>query len=101
MGEAMSANKGPGVRPLFNDPGLNEEIMRLRAVDHATNLGFLASEYACLAAVIGGTIAFREWRRGSGLPSGGGVPLLALGIVPFGALQHPPGRAGAPARRLT
>src|SRR5262249_17970437 len=88
MGEAMSANKGPGVRPLFNDPGLNEEIMRLRAVDHTTNLGFLALEYACLAAVLGGAIAFREWRRGSGLAWGWDVPVLALGIVLVGALQH-------------
>jgi fatty acid desaturase len=84
----MSATIGPQARPLFNDPGLNEEIMRLREVDHTTNLGFLAIEYVTLAAVIGGAIAFREWRRASGLPWGWDVPVLALGIVLVGALQH-------------
>ncbi len=84
----MSATTGAAARPLFNDPGLNEAIMRLRAIDHATNLGFLAMEYACLAAVIGGAIAFREWRRGAGLPWGWDAPVLALTIVLVGALQH-------------
>jgi fatty acid desaturase len=84
----MSATTTAQARPSFNDPGLNTEIMRLRAVDHTTNLGFLAIEYACLAAVIGGAIAFREWRRGSGLPWGWDIPVLGLGIVSVGALQH-------------
>lgn len=75
-------------RPSFNDPALRVEIMRLRAVDHATNLGFLALEYACLAAALGGAIAFREWRRASGLSWGWDVPALALAIVLVGALQH-------------
>jgi Fatty acid desaturase len=87
-GEAMSATTVPGARLSFNDPELNREIMRLRAVDHATNLGFLAIEYAGLAAVIGAAIAFREWRRGSGLSWGWDIPVLALGIVLVGALQH-------------
>jgi fatty acid desaturase len=84
----MSATTTPEAKPSFNDPGLTEEIMRLRAVDHVTNLGFLAIEYACLAAVIGGAIAFREWRRGSGLPWGWDLPVLTLAIVLVGALQH-------------
>jgi fatty acid desaturase len=84
----MSATPGPEARLSFNDPGLHQEIMRLRAVDHATNLGFLALEYACLAAVISGAIAFREWRRGAGLPWGWDVPVLATTIVLVGALQH-------------
>jgi fatty acid desaturase len=79
---------GTEARPSFNEPGLNAEIMRLRAVDHVTNLGFLAMEYACLAAVIGGAIAFREWRRGSGLPWGWDAPVLVSAIVLVGALQH-------------
>ena len=41
--------------PAFNTPGIVREIARLRRVDHVTNLGYLAFEYACLAAVIGGT----------------------------------------------
>lgn len=87
-GEAMSATARPEARPSFNEPGLNREIMRLRAVDHATNLGFLALEYACLAAVIGGAVAFREWRRGSGWPWVWDLPVLALGVALVGALQH-------------
>jgi fatty acid desaturase len=62
--------------------------MRLRAVDHATNLGFLTIEYGCLAAVIGGAVAFREWRRGVGLSWLWDLPVLGLGIVLVGALQH-------------
>jgi hypothetical protein len=62
--------------------------MRLRAVDHATNLGFLAIEYASLAAVIGGAIAFREWRLAAGWPSEWDVPVLALALLLVGALQH-------------
>jgi fatty acid desaturase len=84
----MSTTTKPAARPTFNDPGLHQEIMRLRAVDHATNLGFLAIEYGCLAAIIGGAIAFREWRGGSGLSWWWDVPALGLGIVSVGALQH-------------
>jgi fatty acid desaturase len=84
----MSVTTRPGARLSFNDPRLNEEIMQLRAVGHATNLGFLAIEYSCLAVVIGGAIAFREWRQGSGLPWAWDIPVLALGIVLVGALQH-------------
>ena len=75
-------------RPTFNDPALHQEIMRLRTVDHATNLGFLAIEYGCLAAIIGGAIAFRELRRESALSWWWDVPVLGLGIVLVGALQH-------------
>jgi fatty acid desaturase len=84
----MSATTVPEARPSFNDPWLNQEIMRLRAVDHSTNLGYLAIEYACLAAVIGGAIVFREWRRGSGLPWGWDLPVVALAVVVVGAVQH-------------
>jgi fatty acid desaturase len=84
----MSATTGVEARPSFNDPALNEAIMRLRAVDHWTNLGFVALEYACLAAIIGGAIAFREWRRGAGLPWGWDAPVLAVAIVLVGAIQH-------------
>jgi fatty acid desaturase len=84
----MSTTTTPDGRPTFHDPGLNREIMRLRAVDHATNLGFLAIEYSCLAAVIGGAIALREWRRGAGLAWGWDVPVLATAIVLVGAVQH-------------
>ena len=84
----MSTTTRPETRPTFNDPGLHQEIMRLRAVDHATNSGFLAIEYGCLAAIIGGAIALREWRRGSGLSWWWDVPVLGLVIVSVGAPQH-------------
>lgn len=84
----MAATTESEARPTFNDAGLNAEIMRLRAVDHVTNLAFIALEYACLAAAIGGAVAFREWRRGAGLPWGWDVPAMAVGITLVGALQH-------------
>jgi fatty acid desaturase len=75
-------------KPKFNDADLNEAIMRLRVVDHATNLGFLALEYACLAAVIGGTAWFRTWRSAGGYAWGWDVPVVALAVVLVGAIQH-------------
>jgi fatty acid desaturase len=76
------------VRPKFNDARLNEEIMRLRVIDHVTNLGFLAIEYLCLAGVIGGTVWFRSWRSAGGHPWGWDVPVVALAVVLVGAIQH-------------
>ncbi len=75
-------------RPKFNAAELNEELMRLRSVDHVTNLGFLALEYACIATVFGGAIAFRSWRSGSGFGWGWDVPLLTLAVVLIGGIQH-------------
>ena len=70
----MSTSTTPEAKLSFNERGLNQEIMRLREVDNATNLAFLALEYGGLAAVIGGAILFREWRQGSGLLGGGTSP---------------------------
>jgi fatty acid desaturase len=84
----MSASRVPEAKLSFNERGLNREIMRLREVDNATNLGFVALEYGGLAAVIGGAILFREWRQGLGLHWLSDVPVLALGIVLVGAIQH-------------
>ncbi len=83
----MSATR-PEARPRFNNAELNEEIMRLRAVDNVTNLGFLAIEYACIAVVIGGVAAFRHWRMGSGLPWAWDVPVLAFAVALMGGIQH-------------
>lgn len=52
--------------PPLNDRALNEQIRRMRAVDNVTNLGYVAFEYLCLAAVLGGAIALRESRRAWG-----------------------------------
>jgi fatty acid desaturase len=86
-GDAMSLTQG-AARPKFNDVGLSEEIMRLRVVDHVTNLGFLAIEYVCLAVVIGATLWFRNWRSAQGHAWGWDVPVVALAVVLVGAIQH-------------
>ena len=38
--------------------------------------------------MIGGAVAFRGWRSGSGLPWGWDVPVLALAVVLIGGIQH-------------
>ena len=91
----MSASIAPEAKLSFNERGLNQEIMRLREVDNATNLGFLALEYGCLAAVIGGAIVFREWRQGSALHWWWDVPVLAPGNRPGGRDSAPVGGVGA------
>ncbi len=75
-------------RPTFADPELQREIMRLRQVDHWTNLGYLAFEYGCLALVIGLTVGFAEYRLGWGLSWWWNVPVFAVAIVLVGGLQH-------------
>ena len=50
-------------QPSFDAPGLRDEIMRLRKVDNVTNLAYLALDYACLIAVIAGSIAFADIPR--------------------------------------
>ena len=69
----MSATREEA-RPKFNAADFNDEIMQLRAVDNVTNLGFLAFEYACIAVVIGGAVAFRELAQRGGTPLGVGRP---------------------------
>jgi fatty acid desaturase len=84
----MSTSRAPEAKLSFSERGLNQEVMRLREVDNATNLAFLVLEYGGLAAVIGGAILFREWRQGSGLSWWWDIPVLALAIVSVGAIQH-------------
>lgn len=74
--------------PSFSSPDLRREIAALRRVDNRTNLFYLAREYACVAAVIAATVALREGRIGSGLAWGWDVPILGLGLILVGALQH-------------
>ncbi|WP_422928524.1 fatty acid desaturase family protein [Singulisphaera sp. PoT] len=75
-------------RPAFNAPELQEEIMRLRAVDNWTNLGYLASEYLCIAAVMASAIVFSEFRASWGVSWWFNVPVMAVAIVLIGAMQH-------------
>jgi fatty acid desaturase len=69
-------------------PDLREELRRLRRVDNWTNLGFLALDYACLIAVIGGAILFAEHRADWGLGWRWNIPVFGLAVVLVGALQH-------------
>ena len=53
-------------RPTFDDRVLQAKIRRLRQVDNHSNLVYLAVEYLCLVAVIGGAVVFAEYRDGVG-----------------------------------
>jgi fatty acid desaturase len=75
-------------RPTFEDRGLQREIKRLRQVDNHTNLVYLAIEYLSLLAVIGGAVAFAEYRQQWGLAWSWNIPVFATAIVLIGALQH-------------
>jgi fatty acid desaturase len=83
----MSSTAGDA-RPRFSDVALNDAIMRLRVVDHVTNLGFLAFEYICLATVIGGAVGYRHWRIAAGHSWVWDMPVVALAVVLIGAIQH-------------
>ncbi len=84
MSTTAPSRTGPG----FTDPGLLAEIARLRQVDNVTNLGYLAFEYLCLAAVVGGAIAFGESRASWGIPWAWNVPVFAVAVILIGGLMH-------------
>jgi fatty acid desaturase len=72
----------------IQDAALHREIMRLRRVDNHTNLFFLALEYLSLAIVIGGAIAFAEYRHAWGLSWFWNVPVFAIAMILIGGIQH-------------
>src|ERR1700722_13931493 len=72
----------------IQDAALHREIMRLRQVDNHTNLFFLALEYLSLATVIGGAIAFAEYRHAWGLSWFWNVPVFAIAMILIGGMQH-------------
>ena len=76
------------VRPTFEDPALQAEIKRLRQVDNHTNLLYLAIEYASLFLVIGGAVAFAEYRAAWGFAWAWNVPVFTIAIILIGGLQH-------------
>jgi fatty acid desaturase len=76
------------VRPGFGEPSLHREIMELRQVDNWTNLAFITFEYLCVLGVISAAVGFCELRAGWGIGWGWNVPVLGIGIVLVGALQH-------------
>ena len=79
-------------RPTFAEPALREPMNRLRAVDNVTNLLYLAWEYLCLAAVIGGTSM-----------SGGrfSLPASVVGALAMQAVTQSMYAIGVPAFALT
>lgn len=54
-------------KPAFNEPALREAIRRLRNLSDMASIKFLAVEYLCLAATIGGAITLLECRAAWGL----------------------------------
>jgi fatty acid desaturase len=84
----MSVTMPSASKPAFNDPGLHAQIMRLRAVDNVTNLGYLAREYLGIGAVLVGAIAFCESRASWGLGWGWSAAVLGLAAVLIGGFQH-------------
>jgi fatty acid desaturase len=75
-------------RATFDDPALHRQIMELRQVNNVTNLLFLAKEWLCLIALIGGAVVFAEYRQSWGLAWLWNVPVFLWAIVLIGGLQH-------------
>jgi fatty acid desaturase len=75
-------------RPTFEDRALQGQIMQLRQVDNHTNLGYLAFEYLCLLAAIGGAVVFAEYRAAWGLSWWWNVPVFTAAVLLIGGLQH-------------
>ena len=84
----MAVTTQTNVKPSFGEPSLDDDIRRLRTADNVTNLGYIAWEYLCIALVIGGTVAFCEYRAGWGVPWAWNIPVFSLAIVLIGGLQH-------------
>lgn len=72
----------------LDSPELHKLVQPLRRPDNTTNWLYLAIDYACLIAVIGGTIAFCTLHQEWGFSSAWLVPVVALAICLVGALQH-------------
>jgi fatty acid desaturase len=75
-------------RPRFDAPSLRDHIRPLREVDNVTNLAFLAIEYLGMIAVIGGAVAFGEYRGKLGLSWAWNMPVFAMAIALIGGFQH-------------
>jgi fatty acid desaturase len=75
-------------RPTFEDAALQSQIKRLRQVDNHTNLVYLAIEYLSLLGVVGGAIAFAEYRGQWGLAWSWNIPVFVVAIILIGGLQH-------------
>ena len=74
--------------PGFASPALQREIRKLRQVDNLTNLFYVALKYGCLIVVIGGAVAFAQFRATWGLAWSWNMPIFAIAIVLIGGIQH-------------
>ena len=83
----MSATSS-SIDPAFNSPTIRATLARLRRSDNATNLRFLALEYATIAGVVAATVGLVESRAAWGLAWWVNLPIFAVAIVLMGALQH-------------
>jgi fatty acid desaturase len=72
----------------LSDPELLRQVNTLRRTDNLTNWLYLAREYAFLAAVIGGTIAFYYLLLALGWSLWWAVPVTLITILCVGAGQH-------------
>jgi len=72
----------------LQDTEFKDHLQRLRQTDNYTNLWYVLRTYIFLTFVIGGTIAFYEYRESWGLPWWLNIPITLLAIVLVGAGQH-------------
>lgn len=72
----------------LNSRELNALIHPLRYLDNYRNLAYLAADWLTLGAVLAATITFCETRAQWGLPWLSNVPVVALGVLLVGAVQH-------------
>lgn len=72
----------------LNDPRMKAKLQELRQTDNVTNWWYLFRTWAYLIAVIGGTIAFYNYRAELGLAWWWNIPVTILAIIMVGAGQH-------------
>ncbi|WP_164100711.1 fatty acid desaturase family protein [Candidatus Laterigemmans baculatus] len=69
-------------------PEFKRKLQELRRTDNTTNWFYLARTYLAIALVVGGTIAFYQYRAESGISWLWNAPVTFLAILVVGALQH-------------
>jgi fatty acid desaturase len=72
----------------FNDPEIQRQVNELRQADNVSSWFYLAREYACLALIIGATIAFYDWLQAAQFSWLWAIPVTLLAIAFIGALQQ-------------
>ncbi|HVA48429.1 MAG TPA: fatty acid desaturase [Pirellulales bacterium] len=72
----------------LNSRELNALIHPLRYLNNYINVAYLAFDYLTLVTVLVGTIGFCELRGGWGLSWLWDIPVVTLGILLVGAVQH-------------